>query len=97
MSALFPAFNPHGGSTTHNSTGLKPDSPAHPVPSVTPHAWLRRSFTSHVPTNLVYDAIFFSCCSRSLSHSDPSNERLPIRLKLLTAPSYFALVVFLGF
>ena len=33
----------------------------------------------------------YSWCSEPLSHSASGNERLPIRLKLLIAPSYFAL------
>ena len=36
----------------------------------------------------------YSRCSEPLSHSVSGNERLPIRLKLLIAPSYFALDVF---
>ena len=49
---------------------------------------------------LIYSGIghnTYSRCSEPLSHSASGNERLPIRLKLLIASSYFALDIFVSF
>ena len=52
---------------------------------------------SHLSDEIINSGIghnTYSCCSEPHSHSVSGNERLPIRLKLLIAPSYFSLDVF---
>ena len=91
----FPTFNPHGGPITHSSTGSKPDSLVHPVVKVIP--MLGFVFNSRATFLVLYSGIghnTYSRCSEPLSHFASGNERLPIRLKLLIASSYFALDVF---
>ena len=90
-----PTFNPHGGPITHSSTGSKPDSPVHACSKLS----LALRFVCNLrATFLVINSGIghntYSRCSEPHSHSVSGNERLPIRLKLLIAPSYFALDVF---
>ena len=86
----------HGGPITHSSTGSKPDCPVHPL---FPKLFLARGLVCNPrATVLVVNSGIghntYSRCSEPHSHSVSGNERLPIRLKLLIAPSYFALDVF---
>ena len=95
-----PAFNPHGGPITHSSSGSKPDSPVHPL---FPKLFLTRGLVCNSWATFRWDhqsGIWrntYSHCSESLSHFVSDIERLPIRLKLLMVPSYFALDNFLSF
>ena len=97
--STLPTFNPHGGPITHSFTGSKPDSPVHPYFQ---KLFLTLGFVckSRARFLAIYSGIrrnTYSHCSGSPSYPFPGNEGLPICLKLLTAPSYFALAVFLGF
>src|SRR5215216_2643329 len=93
-----PTFNPHGGPITHSSTGSKPDSPVHPYYSKL-FPTLGFICKSRATFLVIYSGIrynTYSHCSEPLSPSVSGNERLPTRLKLLTAP-YLALDDFLEF
>ena len=89
---------PHGGPITHSSTGSKPDSPVHPQ---FPKLFLALDFLCNLraPCQVIYSGIrrnTYSRCSEPL-HLLIGIERLPIGLKLLMVPSYFALDIFLSF
>ena len=97
--STLPAFNPHGGPITHSSTGSKPDSPVHPC---FPKLFLALGFECKSRATLlsIYFGIrhnTYSHCSEPFSPFVSGNERLPTRLKLLIAPPYLALDVFLEF
>ena len=75
--------------------GSKPDSPVHLVSKITPRAWLRMQFTSHIPSDLFG-------YQRQYLFTFPWNpftfwlgiERFPGCLKLLIVPPNFTLDVF---
>ena len=87
-------FNPHGGPITHRSQGRNLTLLYHLLAKL----FLVLDFVcnSRATCLLIYSGIghnTYSRCSEPLSHSASGNERLPIRLKLLITPSYFALDV----
>ena len=92
-----PTYYPHGGPITHSSTGSKPDSPVHPLFS---RLFLARGLVYNSRATFreaIYSSIrrnTYSHCSKPLSPSVSGNERLPIHLKILVAPSYLALDLF---
>ena len=90
---------PHGGPITHSSTGSKPDTPVHPL---FPKLFLACGLVcnSRATVLVIYSGNIHNIQSRCfgpLSHVVSDIERLPIRLKLLMVPSYFALDIFLSF
>ena len=98
MSAPF-YFKPHGGPITRSSTASKPDSPVHPRFL---KLFLAFDFlcNSRATCQVIYSGIrrnTYSRCSESPFTFWLSIERLPIRLKLLMVPPYFALDIFLRF
>ena len=93
-----PTFNPHGGPTTHSSTGSKSDSPVHPL---LPNLFIARGLVCNSRTTvlLIYSGIrrnTYSRCLNPLSHFVSGNERFT-RSKLLMVPTYFALDIVLNF
>ena len=93
-----PTFNPHDGPITHSSTGSKPDSPVQPL---FPKLFLARGLicNSRATVLVIYSGNrrnIQSHCFGPLSHVVSDIEWFPIRLKLLTVPSYFTLDIFLS-
>ena len=95
-----PNFNPHGGPITHSSTGSKPDSP---IQHLFPRLFLARGHACNswaTYREIINSGIrhhTYSRCFEPLPRPITGIERLPIRLKLLMVPSYFALDIFLSF
>ena len=92
-------FNPHGGPITRKFHRIETWLSCTPL---LPKLFLVLDFLcnsqGHFPSNLFwYQTQYLSRCSRALSHVAWDIERLPIHLKLLMVPSYFALDIFLSF
>ena len=90
---------PHGGPITHSSTGSKPDCPVHPL---FPKLFLARGLVCNSRTTVPSDLFWYHTQYLFSLPWTPFTfwlgiERLPIRLKLLMVPPYFALDIFLRF
>ena len=98
VSAL-PTSNPHGGPITHRSTGSKPDSPVQPLfPKLFLASGLVCNSRTAVPSDLFwYQTQYLFSLPWTPFTCWLGIEHLPIRLKLLMVPPYFALDIFLRF
>ena len=94
-----PTVNPHGGPITHSFTGSKPDSPVQPLfPKLFLASGLVCNSWTTVPSDLfLYQTQYLFSLPWTPFTCWLGIEHLPIRLKLLMVPPYFALDIFLRF